>query len=85
MDLETCPECQKPVLDHAFAEALKCAHARALVARVLMRHALSSAEETVDGGTWTRAGDVRGALESQDQVLMYLEEAWPVLKGDDGE
>ncbi len=81
--MDDCPECGRAVLDHGFAEAMRCAHRRAEQARVLLRQALTSAEETVDAGTWTREADTRSALESVDQALRYVGEAYPPLKGDD--
>lgn len=81
--MDTCPQCQKPVLDHSFQEAMTCAHAHADEARALIRQALTAAEDTVDGATWTRAADVRSALESMDQTLGFLQEANPALKSDE--
>jgi len=81
--LEDCPECGRAVLDHSFVDAIKCAYVRAEQARALLRAALTTAEETVDGGTWTRAADTRNALESMDQVLQFAAEAYPPLKRDE--
>lgn len=80
---DPCARCQKPLMDHAFAEALTCAHALGQHVRALVRQALTAAEETVDASTWTRAADTRGALESMDQTLQCCEEALPALKADE--
>jgi hypothetical protein len=60
-----------------------CAHALATAARTLLRQALTSAEDTVDGATWTRAADTRSALEAMDQALGFAEGAQPALRSDE--
>ncbi|MEW5853988.1 MAG: hypothetical protein AB2A00_34760 [Myxococcota bacterium] len=80
--MDDCPQCGKPVLDHAFAEALTCGRAHAQGARALIRQALTAAEDTVDGTLWTRAASVRAALEAMDQAIGFTAEALPSL-GDD--
>ena len=81
--MDDCPECGRAVLDHTFVDAVGCAFRRGEQVRALLRHALTCAEETVDGGTWTRAADTRNALESMDQVLQFVAEAYPPLKPDE--
>jgi hypothetical protein len=70
-------------MDHAFTEAVRCAHQRGQAVRALLRAALTAADETVDASTWTRAADTRAALDAMDQALMFCEEAYPPLKGDE--
>ena len=80
---DECPVCRRPVLDHAFADAVKCAHAHGQMTRALMRQALHGADDSVDGATWTRAADVRSAKEAVEQGLSFLEEAFPALKAEE--
>jgi len=81
--METCPQCQRTLFDHTFQEAIRCAHTHGSEARAVLRHALTTAEDTVDGATWTRAADVRSALEAMDQAVGFMQEAFPALTPDE--
>ena len=78
-----CGKCQKPLLDHGFAESLRCAHALARHGRKALAHAAALSEETVDASTWTHAASARSALEALEQALLFAEEALPELASDD--